>query len=162
VVEGGSLENCYTGNRIVSSNLTPTASENFFMTPRKFENLVTSIGLSSVPKRFHSLITNVAFLIEDDVSKETRHDLDLAGDETLLGLYQGIPHTSRGDGYGSFGTMPDTITLFREPILQAAEDDGVSVRKIIEETIWHEVAHHFGLEEHQIAAIEKERGAKRQ
>ncbi len=127
------------------------------MTPRAFEKLVASIGFAPVPERFRRLVENVALLIEDDVPEDVRRDLGLPDDETLLGLYQGIPRTERNDAYGRSGTLPDTITLFRMPILDAAEEDGVPVRKVIEETIWHEVAHHFGLSDRRVEAIEASR-----
>ena len=74
--------------------------------------------------------------------------------ETLLGLYRGIPLTKRGDNYTA--ALPDTITLFRLPIIRAAWDDGISVRQMIEKTVWHEVAHHFGLDEEQVRKREQE------
>ena len=131
------------------------------MTPREFEDMVASIGLSPVPERFRRLIENVAFLIEDDVSEELRHSEGLSDRETLLGLYHGIPRTERGNAYGTFGTMPDTITLFREPILRTAKEDDMPVKKVIEETIWHEVAHHFGLTDHQMKILEEKQKTKK-
>ena len=127
------------------------------MTPEDFEKLVAEIGLSPVPQRFRQKIANVAFIIEDDVSDKLRAEMALPDDETLLGLYTGVPQTERDTTYGVGATMPDTITLFREPILEAAEDDGVSVRQVVEETIWHEVAHHFGLSDEEVERREVEK-----
>jgi len=126
------------------------------MSPSDFESLVAEIGFSPVPERFRSLITNVALLIEDDVPAETRAQMNLPDDATLLGLYHGMPLSVRGDGYG-LGQLPDTITLYREPILDAAFEDRMPVRRVIEETIWHEVAHHFGLEEDEVEKREREK-----
>lgn len=120
------------------------------MTYREFEELVADIGLAPVPERFRDRLANVAILVEDDVSEETRLRMGLAPDETLLGLYQGVPHTERGSEYGF--VLPDTITIYRLPTLEEADETGLSVRKVIEETIWHEVAHHFGLDEDQVAS----------
>src|SRR3989344_4263093 len=125
------------------------------MTSHDFEKLVSKIGLSPVPEKFRSLIQNVAFLIEDDVSEETRKELGLPDSETLLGLYTGVPHTERTDAYGIGGTLPGTLTLYREPILQATREEGISVQKMIKDTIWHEIAHHFGLDEHQVQRAER-------
>ena len=126
------------------------------MTPQEFSDLVADIGWSPVPERFRTLISNVALLVEDEPSAETRRELDLPGEDTLLGLYHGIPRTARGESYGIGMVMPDTITLYRLPILQASDEDGISVRQMIEETIWHEVAHHFGLDEDEVERRERE------
>lgn len=130
------------------------------MTPAQFEALVGEIGFSPVPERFRGLIENVALLVEDDVDEETRREMGLSDDETLLGLYRGIPRAARGDGYGIGGALPDAITLYREPILDAAYEDGLPVRQVVEETIWHEVAHHFGLDEDDVRRREEERGSR--
>jgi predicted Zn-dependent protease with MMP-like domain len=127
------------------------------MTLSEFEQLVSEIGFSPVPERFRGLISNVALCVEDDVSDELRRDMALPDNETLLGLYRGIPLTARGDNYGIAGALPDTITIFRLPILEAAAEDGMSVRQMTEETIWHELAHHFGLDEGAVRRRERER-----
>ncbi|MDE2037689.1 MAG: metallopeptidase family protein [Patescibacteria group bacterium] len=128
------------------------------MDAHEFEALVADAGFGSVPERYRGLISNAALTIEDDVSEEMRRDMGLREDETLLGLYQGVPLTARGDGYGIGGSLPDKITLFRLPILEAARQDGVPVRRVIDETVWHEVAHHFGLDEDAVRRREAERG----
>lgn len=122
-----------------------------------FDALVAEIGFSPVPEKFRGLIKNVALLIEDDVPILTREEMDLPDNETLLGLYHGLPLSVRGDNYGVGGALPDTITLYRLPIVNAAREDGISVRQMIEETIWHEVAHHFGLDEEAVRRREDER-----
>jgi predicted Zn-dependent protease with MMP-like domain len=124
------------------------------MTPPDFESLVTKIGFSSIPEKFRGLISNVALIIEDDVPMETRRSMNLPNNETLLGLYRGIPLPKRGNQYGS--VLPDTITIYRIPIIRAAAEEGLSVRKVIEDTIWHEVAHHFGLNEREVRKREGE------
>jgi predicted Zn-dependent protease with MMP-like domain len=54
-------------------------------------------------------------------------------------------------------TMPDTITLYKLPILRAAEEDGKPVAEVVAETIWHEFAHHFGMDEHEVREREVRR-----
>lgn len=129
---------------------------NLPMTPEEFSDLVADIGWSPVPERFRGLISNVALLVEDEPSAETRREFNLPDGDTLLGLYHGIPRTARGESYGVGMVMPDTITLYRLPILQTSVEDGISVRQMIEETIWHEVAHHFGLDEDEVEKREAE------
>jgi len=114
-------------------------------------------GFMRLPEWVRAKIQNVALLIEDEPSEEVGRQEQLGPDETLLGLYHGIPLTERGEGYGAPGTLPDTITLYKNPIEQAAAEDGVDVRDVIAETIWHEYAHHFGMDEAQVRLREDER-----
>ena len=120
------------------------------MTREEFEQLVEEEFLNAIPEKFRPHIKNVAFLVEDEPSQEVRKQEGLLAGETLLGLYHGIPTPMRGDWYGMGTTMPDTITLYQRPIERAALEDGLHIRQIIRETIWHEVAHHFGMDEHTV------------
>lgn len=124
-----------------------------------FEQLVHE-GFLRIPESFREKIKNVAILIEDAPSEKVRREQHLLPHETLLGLYQGIPHTERGDLYGVGMTVPDTITLFQIPIEEAAGGDPEKIKKEVADTIWHEVGHYFGLDEHAVRAREDEREAK--
>ena len=118
-----------------------------------FEKLVAEEFPNAIPEKFRDKVSNVAFLIEREPSQILRAQEGLAQSETLLGHYRGIPRTSRGDYYGVGSTLPDTITLFQIPIEQEAQVFGGgedAVRRVIRETIWHEVAHHFGMNEGQV------------
>jgi predicted Zn-dependent protease with MMP-like domain len=139
------------------------------MTQQEFEKLVAEEFPTAVPEKFRSKINNVVLLVEQEPSPELRKREHLRSNETLLGLYQGIPHTARGEGYGVGGALPDTITLYQKPIETEAhelehsnilQNVGMSykewVRKVIRDTIWHEVAHHFGMDEYEVR--ERERG----
>ncbi|HWH16409.1 MAG TPA: metallopeptidase family protein [Candidatus Paceibacterota bacterium] len=111
-----------------------------------------------IPARFASELKNVALLIEDDVDDEIRALEGLGAEESLLGLYRGIPLTERGSDYSM--ALPDTITLYRLPILaEAADMDRAfrdAVRIVVRETIWHEVGHYFGLGESELHERERE------
>ena len=121
-----------------------------------FEKLVDE-GYEKLPQWVRDKIKNVALLVEDEPSGEDRKAEGLADDETLLGLYKGIPLSERGEQYGVGATMPDTITLYQKPIEQAAEEDGMEVAQVVTDTIWHEFAHHFGMEEGEVRARERQR-----
>lgn len=125
------------------------------MTKDEFEKIVAEEFPRAVPERFHHLIKNVGFLVEDEPDEDTRQENGLLGDETLLGLYRGVPHTARGAHYGEGPTLPDTITLYQLPIEEAAAADGLPVAQVVRETIWHEVAHYFGFDEDQVQDREK-------
>jgi predicted Zn-dependent protease with MMP-like domain len=116
------------------------------MTREAFEKLVAEEFPNAIPEKFRGLIKNVAFLVEEK-----------AEDENLLGLYHGIPATDRGGQYGVGTTLPDTITLYQKTIEQVAKEDKVPVAQVIRDTIWHEVAHHFGMDEHEVQNREKRR-----
>lgn len=125
----------------------------------EFEKLVEE-GFERLPEWVREKIKNVALLVEDEPSEEVRKKEGLDGDETLLGYYQGIPLSARGEMYGVGMTMPDTITLYQAPIEEAAREDDKDVRDVIAETIWHEFAHHFGMDEHEVRMREDERDDK--
>ncbi len=95
--------------------------------------------------------------MEDEPPEEVRMRERLNEEETLLGLYQGIPNIARGDSYGVGPTLPDTITLYKLPIKMVALEDMKDIRTVIAETIWHEYAHYFGMDEDEVRLREKER-----
>ena len=119
------------------------------MDRKEFEKLVEE-GFERLPRWVREKIKNVAILVEEEPSQADREAEGLSPEETLLGLYKGIPLSVRGDLYGVGMTMPDTITLYQIPIEEAAEEDGMDVRAVVAETIWHEFAHHFGMDEAEV------------
>ena len=123
---------------------------------KEFEKLVRE-GVERLPAWVREKIKNVALLVEDEPSELVRKQEKLGGDETLLGLYHGIPLTERGEGYGNAGTMPDTITLYKKPIEEAAREDNMDVRDVVADTVWHEFAHHFGMDETHVRLREQNR-----
>lgn len=114
-------------------------------------------GVRALPERFREKIRNVAILLEDEPNEVVRREHGLAPDETLLGLYQGIPLSERGDGYGVGATLPDTITIYTRPTLEEAQDTDGDVARIVRETIWHEFGHYFGLDEEEVRSREERR-----
>ena|SRR5665213_647071 len=127
------------------------------MPREEFEKLVEE-GYEKLPEWVRKKISNVAILVEDEPSKEEREAQGLTDNETLLGLYKGIPLSERGELYGVGMTLPDTITLYQLPVEEVAAEDGLSVAQVIAETIWHEFAHHFGMDEHQVRLRENNKG----
>ena len=139
------------------------------MPPKEFEALVAE-AFVLVPEKFRGKVKNLALLVEDEPSEEARREHNLSHADTLLGLYRGVPQTERGEGYGVGPTIPDSITLYRMPILHtAARESGVEVewgpptepmkrriRAIIRDTVWHEIAHYFGMDEWAVEAREEE------
>lgn len=114
--------------------------------------LAVSQAVAQIPERFASHLENVAFLTEDQPSHEQRVAAGLIhSNQTLLGLYQGVPLPKRNNGYS--GASPDVITVFKRPH-EYASHDLEDLRKRVHQTIWHEVAHYFGLDHEAISALE--------
>ena len=126
------------------------------MPREEFEKLIEE-GYEQLPQWVREKIQNVAVLVEDEPSEEDRREQGLGDNETLLGLYKGVPLSVRGEEYGVGMTLPDTITLYQIPIEEAAEEDAMPVEQVIAETIWHEFAHHFGMDEGEVRKREDER-----
>jgi predicted Zn-dependent protease with MMP-like domain len=136
------------------------------MTDDEFEQLVEE-GYEKLPEWVREKIDNVAILVEDEPSEEDRRQQGLGPEETLLGLYKGLPLTERGDLYGIGMTLPDTITIYKEPTLDMADEEcppeasdeeyKERVRGIVADTVWHEFFHHFGASEAEVQRREQER-----
>ena len=126
------------------------------MERREFEKLVAE-GFAAIPERFRKRVKNVVFLVEDEPSDEVRRREGLASDETLLGHYTGLPISERGDTYGVGATLPDTILIYQNPIEEEARGDLKQIQAIIADTVWHEIAHHFGFDEGEVREREKRR-----
>ena len=102
------------------------------MSRQEFEDLVGE-ALDTVPPRLTKLMQNVVIVVEDDSPPQVG---------TLLGLYEGVPLTERGDTYAGF--LPDRITIFRRPLLAICDTRDDLVREV-RVTVVHEIAHHFGI-----------------
>ena len=125
------------------------------MEQTEFEKLVEE-GVQQLPAWVREKIKNVAILVEDEPSAKVREQEKLAQGDTLLGYYQGVPLPARD--YGASMTLPDTITLYKKPIEAEAAESGLDVRTMVADTIWHEFAHHFGMDEDEVQLREKGRG----
>ena len=105
----------------------------------RFEELV-SAALDEIPPELSALIDNCVILVEDSPPPG----------EDLLGLYDGIPLTERGDFYS--GALPDRILIFRHPTLAICD----TVEDVVEEvqiTVVHEIAHHFGIDDERLHGL---------
>jgi len=121
------------------------------MTNEEFEKLVGE-GIDSIGEKFLSRLKNVEIVIEDDPTPAQIEKLKLHN-SVLFGLYEGIPLTKR-QSYGQ--VLPDKITIFKnsmERVYSRPED----IREAVKNTVWHEIAHHFGMDEEQVRAAERKR-----
>jgi predicted Zn-dependent protease with MMP-like domain len=106
---------------------------------RQFEQLVLE-ALETLPNELKARIENVAIVVEDEPP------VSQSG-ESLLGLYEGIALTDRGESYHL--APPDRITIFRRAVLAAATTRD-EVRREIHDTVVHEIGHYFGLAEREL------------
>ncbi len=117
---------------------------------KTFENIVAQ-AIDDIPTKYAEHIKNLAFVVEDEPSLAQRHKLKLNDHQTLFGLYEGIPLTGRAGNYNL--VLPDKITVFKRPIEWSANDHSQLVQKV-KDTIWHEVAHYYGLGHGRIHELE--------
>lgn len=118
------------------------------LSARQFEKLVED-GLALIPEEIRALMNNVQIVIEDEPGEKLLEELNVPADETLFGLYQGVPLTERSTAYSA---LPDRIIIFRRPLLEEF-DDPLDIRREVARTVIHEVAHHFGIGEERLAEL---------
>lgn len=116
-----------------------------------FANIIAEV-LDELPQKYMANMSNVAIVYEDDPSPAQRKELALRCNESLYGLYQGIPLIKRGAGYNL--VLPDKITIFKNPLV-AHSHDLASLKANVKHTLWHEIAHHFGLGHDRIHELER-------
>lgn len=121
------------------------------ITDDQFEALVAD-ALDELPAKYTDNMDNVAIVYADEPTPQQREQLKLHCNQTLFGLYQGIPLPARGAGYNL--VLPDKITIFKHPLLWASADLP-ALKKNIKHTLWHEIAHHFGLNHERIHLLEQ-------
>ncbi len=114
-----------------------------------FQHLINQ-ALSSLPGDHAKNIANVAILYEEEPTPEQREQLRLRHDQTLLGLYEGIPLSQR---QGMPRTLPDKITLFKGPLSRRANAEA-ELQEEIRHTLWHEIGHYYGLDHERISQLE--------
>ncbi|WP_193045818.1 metallopeptidase family protein [Mycolicibacterium baixiangningiae] len=106
------------------------------MSAQRFDELVSD-ALDLVPPKLAAAIDNVVVLVEK------RHP----DEPDLLGLYEGIALTERDHTYA--GALPDTITIYRDALLDICDSDEDVVDEVAI-TVIHEIAHHFGIDDHRL------------
>lgn len=127
------------------------------MRPDEFDQLVAA-AYARIPARFRKRLKNVALIVEPEPGA---HQLARGGagpGATLLGLYEGRPLTQRSV-FDQFA-MPDRITIFQGPherLARRPED----LPRLVADTVWHEVAHYFGMDELQVRTAERRRRVRR-
>lgn len=115
----------------------------------QFQALIDE-ALANLKTEHAQNIQNVAILFADEPTPEQREKLRLLPYQSLYGLYEGVPLTAR---QGNQALYPDRITLFKLPMLASVHDLS-GLKEQIRHTLWHEIAHYYGLNHDKIHALE--------
>ena len=106
---------------------------------------LVSDALDELPDWVRRTLDNVEVLVDDEPPEGV--------DPGTLGLYEGIPLTERGSDYS--GVLPDRITLFARPIEAEARGNEERLKRVIGDTVVHEIAHHFGIDDARLHEIDR-------
>lgn len=130
------------------------------MERERFEALVVT-AVNELPPEFGNKLENIDVVVRDYPTSRQLAKMGIRHGTTLLGLYEGIPHTKRTVGYSM--VLPDKITIFQKPI-EAKCSSEEEIMKEIQRVVRHEIAHHFGIDDHRLREIErsKQKWPKRQ
>lgn len=115
-----------------------------------FEQLVSE-AIDSLDENIINHLDNVAIVTAEN---PTAHQLSkgrVKYGSLLLGLYEGIPKTARGAGYSL--VLPDKISIFKRPLMIISQNYE-HLKAMIKNTVWHEIAHHYGLDHDRIHYLE--------
>jgi predicted Zn-dependent protease with MMP-like domain len=115
--------------------------------PIDLEALVVE-ALEGLPQTFAERLGSVAIVIEDE---PTTAQLASVGAPGLYGLYQGVPRTTYG---ADMATYPSKITIFRGPLLRSARTPQ-QVAERVRDTVYHEIAHHFGISDTRLRELQR-------
>ena len=124
---------------------------NKYMTDTEFDDMITK-AMNELPQKYIKGLVNVAIVMADDPTPEQQYKMKLDNQRLLLGLYEGIPLTQRGSNY-TF-VLPDKITLFKNSLLAVSTNENQLFEQI-KRTLWHEIAHYYGLNHARIDQIQR-------
>lgn len=121
------------------------------MTDSEFDDLITR-AMNELPEKYIKGLQNVAIVMADEPTPEQIQKMKIGNHQILLGLYEGIPLTQRGMNYNL--VLPDKITLFKNSIMAVTHDESQLFEQI-KRTLWHEIAHYYGLDHDRIDQIQR-------
>ena len=116
------------------------------MDRQEFESLVAR-AIERLPPEFQSKLDNVDIVVEEWPTGAQLRQARIRNRWQLLGLYQGVALTERDSSYA--GSLPDTITIFREALLEVCSTEAEVVEEVAV-TVIHEMAHHFGIDDDRL------------
>ena len=116
------------------------------MERKAFEKLIDE-AIRDLPAEFREKLENVVVIVEDYPSEELVRQLGLSEDDTLFGLYEGVPLTERG--FFEQPMHPDRILIFQKAIEDEC-DSPEEIKQELKTTLVHEVAHFFGIDDEDL------------
>ena len=122
----------------------------FHIPYKEFENILAE-AIDELDKSRKDTIKNIAIIIANYPTEDQRIKLKLQNNETLLGLYEGVPLIKR---QGQSKLLPDKITIFQSPIENLSRDLN-DLKSQVRHTLWHEIAHYYGLNHDDISKKEQ-------
>ena len=127
-----------------------------FNHPPAIEDLqeMAETAFSAIPEELRQAVRGVAILVEEVPDEATLEALELEHPWELTGLYRGTPLTSRS--LADVPQEPDTVILYREPILVEWIETGEDLFRLVRNVLIHEIGHHFGFSDEDIARLENE------
>jgi predicted Zn-dependent protease with MMP-like domain len=126
------------------------------LSDQEFDRLI-SRAMDELPQHYITGLDNVAIVYADEPDEHQAMKAGLREHNILLGLYEGIPLTQRGNNY-TF-VLPDKITLFKRSLLMVSSN-AEELFEQIKRTLWHEIAHYYGLGHDRIDELEGRLGQK--
>jgi predicted Zn-dependent protease with MMP-like domain len=110
-------------------------------------------ALDLLPEEFAERLWNLQVAVEPEPSRTDLEELGLGPCDTLLGLYRGVPLTERGGDLSA--SVPDLITIYQGPIERRCDGDAGCIREQVRETVLHEVAHYFGIDDDRLEELDR-------
>ncbi len=107
--------------------------------------------MNELPPHYIKGLDNVAIVTADEPTAQQAIKMKIDDNHLLLGLYEGIPLTKRGANYNF--VLPDKITLFKNSILAVSHNE-TELFEQIKRTLWHEIAHYYGLDHDRIDELQ--------
>ncbi|MBW8268578.1 metallopeptidase family protein [Caldovatus aquaticus] len=125
-------------------------------TPPTAEDIVEMAerALSAIPEPLRRMVHGTAIVVEEAPDDETLAEMGLDSPWELTGLYRGVPLTQKS--VSDVPHAPDTIVLYREPILLEWIETGEDLFRLVRNVLIHEIGHHFGLSDEDIERLERE------
>ena len=125
-------------------------------TPPSCEDIVdlAEAALGALPEMLREMVRGTAIIVEETPDEDTIEEMGLDSPWELTGLYRGVPLTQKS--HGDVPAEPDTILLYREPILLEWIETGEELFALVRNVLIHEIGHHFGLSDKDIERLEGE------
>jgi predicted Zn-dependent protease with MMP-like domain len=112
-------------------------------------------AMATIPQQMRNMLNNVSVQVEDFPEDEVVEEMGLESPFDLLGLYRGVSLLEKSTSDSA--SLPDTVHLFRRPILDYWAESGEDLREVVAHVIIHEIGHHFGFSDEEMERIEEGR-----